>query len=316
MNYISQLKEEQRISEIYLCKEKTVAVTRNGKSYINLILQDKTGILSGKIWDPNSNGIEDFDTMDYVQVVGDVSLFQGSLQVSIKRCRKATPGEYNIDDYLPVSPFSTDEMYRELVHILNEVENVYYRQLIRQLFIENQVFMAKFKKHSAAKTVHHSFISGLLQHTLRVLQQCQYFCTRYPELNKDLLYTAAILHDVGKMEELSAFPMNDYTDEGQLIGHITLGIELVGKEIDKIEGFPKMKALELKHCILAHHGELEYGSPKKPALLEALALNLADQCDAKIQSFLEILGGREDERGWFGYQRLFESNIKRTVKDN
>lgn len=316
MQYISQLKEEQRISEIYLCKMKQTAATRGGKPYINVTLQDKTGSLGAKIWEPNSSGIEEFDVMDYVQVVGDVTLYQGALQLTIKRCRKASKGEYTIDDYLPVSPYDPEEMYKEMVAILNqEVTNLYLRQLIRQLFIDNPSFINRFKKHSAAKSVHHSFVSGLLHHTLRVLQQCQYYCSRYPQLNKDLLYTAAVLHDIGKMEELSSFPMNDYTDGGQLLGHIMIGIEQIGKEIDKIEGFPKTLAIELKHCILAHHGELEYGSPKKPALLEALALHLADNTDAKMETFIELLDGRDNENGWLGYQKLFDSNIRRTSKD-
>ena len=141
---------------------------------------------------------------------------------------------------------------------------------------------------------------------------CDYFSKQYPVLNRDLLLTAAMFHDIGKTKELSAFPANDYTDDGQLLGHIVMGVELVGASIRRIPGFPKKLASELKHCILAHHGELEYGSPKKPALAEAMALNLADNADAKMQTLTELF---KDKKGndWLGYNRLFESNIRKTV---
>lgn len=155
-------------------------------------------------------------------------------------------------------------------------------------------------------------MGGLLEHTLGVIRLCDFYVKQYPLLNRDLLFTAALFHDVGKMREISTFPENDYTDDGQLLGHIYMGAELVGATARRIQGFPKKLSAELMHCILAHHGELEYGSPKKPALMEALALNLADNTDAKMQTFKEALKGNEDNHGWLGYNRLFESNIRKT----
>lgn len=314
MKYIEALREGDRISDIYLCKYKQAAVTKNGKSYENIILQDKTGTVDAKIWDPNSNGIDDFDVLDYVDVVGDVSNFQGSLQVSIKRARKASEGEYDPADYLPVSERNVDEMYQELRQILGTVENPYLVQLIDMYFGYNEAFEKAFKFHSAAKAVHHGFVGGLLEHTLGVVKLCDYYTQRYKELNRDLLLTAAAFHDVGKMKELSTFPENDYTDDGQLLGHIYMGTELIRASIRRIPDFPKQLSSELCHCILAHHGELEYGSPKKPALIEAVALNLADNTDAKMESFREILKSAGDNNGWLGYNRLFESNVRKTGK--
>ena len=175
-------------------------------------------------------------------------------------------------------------------------------------------FIRAFKFHSAAKTVHHSFVGGLLEHTLSVCRLCEYYTKAYPFLNRDLLYTAAMCHDIGKVYELSDFPENDYTDEGQLLGHIAMGSEMVGERARKISGFPKKLENELKHCILAHHGELEYGSPKKPALAEALALNLADNTDAKMETIKEIFRAAGQNQGWLGYNRLFESNLRRTTE--
>ena len=174
-----------------------------------------------------------------------------------------------------------------------------------------QEFVRRFKGHSAAKTVHHSFSGGLLEHTLSVVHLCEYFAGAYSILNRDLLIAAALCHDIGKTRELSAFPDNDYTDEGQLIGHIVIGVEMIDEALREQPDFPVKLANELKHCVVAHHGELEYGSPKKPALAEALALNLADNADAKLQTLTEIFKGKTGTE-WLGFNRLFESNLRRT----
>ena len=312
MKYIAQLREGDRIGDIYLCKHRQAAVTKNGKSYENVILQDKTGTIDAKIWDPNSQGIEDFDSLDYIDIMGDVSSFAGALQISIKRVRKAQEGEYVPSDYLPVSKKNIEEMYQELVKFIQSVKNPYLSQLLRMFYIDNAAFVKKFKFSSAAKSVHHGFVGGLLEHTLSVTKLCEYYTHAYPILNRDLLITAAIFHDIGKTQELSAFPMNDYTDDGQLLGHIMIGAEMIHDAARQIPGFPAKLESELKHCILAHHGELEYGSPKKPALVEAVALNMADNTDAKMETFAEIFDAAGEQNDWLGYNRLFESNIRKT----
>ena len=274
MKYIESFREGERVSGIYLCKFRQSALTKAGKSYENLIFQDKTGTIDSKIWDPNSGGIEDFDAMDYVDIVADVTMFQGQPQLNVKRARKAREGEYNPADYLPVSSKDIEVMYKELL----------------------------------------GFVAKVKEHTLSVTKLCEYYVNYYPMINADLLYTAAMCHDIGKVYELSPFPENDYTDEGQLLGHIMIGAEMVGDRIRDIPGFPIKLGNELKHCILAHHGELEYGSPKKPALLEAVALNFADNTDAHLQTMIEALTAAGENQGWLGYNRLFESNIRKTSK--
>ena len=308
MKYIKDYKEGDRVFDIYLCKHKQSAVTKNGKPYDNVILQDKTGTVDAKVWDPNNAGIDDFDTLDYIEVYGDVTSFQGALQVNVKRIRKCREGEYNPADYLPVSKFPVEDMMQELLGYINSIENTYLKKLLQMLFVEDEAFVEAFKKSSAAKTVHHGFVGGLLQHTLAVTRLCDYYCSQYPILKRDLLLAAAICHDIGKTKELSLFPENDYTDDGQFLGHIVIGSEMVGEKIREIPGFPKMIANELKHCILAHHGELEFGSPKKPAIAEAMALNFADNTDAKLQTFTELMESTT-ETGWLGFNRLFESNV-------
>ena len=315
MKFIETFREGDRISDIYLCKSHTAAVSKNGKAYDNVILQDKTGSIDCKIWDPSSAGIQDFSEMDYVFISGDVSIYQGKPQLSIKRVRKAEEDEYTPADYLPVSDKNIEDMFKELMELLKTVKNPYLQTLIAKYF-EDDTFVSAFKSHSAAKTVHHAFVGGLLEHTLSVTKMCAYYVEQYPFLNRDLLITAAAFHDVGKLREISSFPTNDYTDDGQLLGHIMIGYELVGYACRSIKGFPKKLMAELQHCILAHHGELEYGSPKKPALPEALALNMADNTDAKLETMREFLNSQAGQTGWLGYNKLFESNVRRSTDFN
>lgn len=312
MKYIKDYKDGDRVFDIYLCKHKISAVTKNGKPYDTVVLQDKTGTIDAKVWDPNNAGIAEFDSLDYIEVYGDITSFQGALQVNVKRIRKCQEGEYAPADYLPVSRFDREEMYQELLSYINSVENVYLKKLLQEFFVKDEAFISAFKQSSAAKTVHHGFVGGLLQHTLGVTKLCDYYCSTYPLLKRDLLITAAICHDMGKTREISLFPENDYTDAGQFLGHIVIGVEMIGEKVRNIPGFPEVLANELKHCILAHHGEYEFGSPKKPAIMEAMALNLADNTDAKMETFTEILESSKDNNGWLGFNRLFDSNLTGT----
>lgn len=312
MRYINTLVEGETIRNIYLCKGKRSAETRNGRPYDNLILQDKTGTLDGKVWDPNSNGIADYAENDFIEVFGDVITYNNNLQLNIRQIRKAADSEYVPADYMPTTDKSTEGMYKELLGYIDGIGNPYLKQAVEFYFVKDEAFVKKFKAHSAAKSVHHGFSGGLLEHTLSVVKFCEYMAGAYPILNRDLLYAAAICHDIGKIRELSAFPENDYTDDGQLLGHIVIGVEMISDAVRTIPGFPERLASELKHCIIAHHGELEYGSPKKPALAEALALNFADCADAKMQTLTEIFK-EKNSNDWLGYNRLFESNLRKTV---
>ena len=314
MRFIDGLCEGETIRNVYLCKGKRSAETRNGKPYDNLILQDKTGTLDGKVWDPNSQGIADYDENDFIEGFGDVINYNGNLQLNIRQIRKAEEGEYNPVDYMPTTDKSVDGMYEELTAYIRQISNKYLRQVLEFYYIKDEAFIKKFKAHSAAKTVHHGFSGGLLEHTLSVTRMCDYFATSYSILNRDLLLSSAILHDIGKVKELSDFPDNDYTDAGQLIGHIVIGVEMIDDAIRSIPDFPVKLAHELKHCIVAHHGELEYGSPKKPALAEAVALNMADSTDAKLQTLTELFKGKTGTE-WLGYNRLFESNLRRASEN-
>ena len=312
MKYIETFREGERICDIYLCKVKQVAKTKAGKTYYSLVLQDKTGTIDAKVWEL-TGGIAHFEALDYIMVDAEVTSYQGNLQLNARRIRVAREGEYVPEDYLPMSEKDRGEMYRQLTAMIASVHTSCLRKLAESFFVEDKEFVKNFCDHSAAKAVHHGFVGGLLEHTLSVMELCEYFVSVYPYLNRDLLLCAALFHDIGKTRELSLFPENDYTDDGQLLGHIVMGAMMVGERIKTIPGFPNKTASELIHCILAHHGELEYGSPKKPALAEALALSLADNADAKLETMKETLSGAAQGE-WLGYNRFFESNLRPTTR--
>ncbi len=310
MRYIKDIKDGYAVSDIYLCKTKNSATTKNGKEYLNVILGDKTGNIDCKIWNADSAGISDFEPMDYVFVNGEAKTFNGNLQVDIRQIRKADASEVNLEDFIPTSKKNVDEMYDAILKCISTVENNYLHSLLEEFFVNDKEFIEKFKRSSAAKSIHHNFAGGLVEHTLSVARLCSFYSKQYPVLNKDLLLTAALCHDIGKIYEYSAFPENDYTDEGNLLGHIVMGIEMVSEKVKNIPDFPKDIENELKHCIASHHGKLEFGSPKKPSIIEAVALSYADDTDAKMQSFIQFIDDA-DTYDW-AYSKSFEGSIRMT----
>ncbi|MBQ2453186.1 MAG: HD domain-containing protein [Lachnospiraceae bacterium] len=311
MKYLNEFAEGDRISGVFLCKKAATLTTKNGKEYMSLTLMDKTANTDAKIWEPNSDAIGDFDELDYIDVQGDVTVFNGAIQVNIRRLRRADDGEYDPSDYLPMSPYDAEGMYTQLKNVVETVKNPFLNRLLKSFFVEDAAFVDSFRKNSAAKTVHHGFVGGLIQHTLAVTRLCKFYTKAYPVLDHDLLISAALLHDIGKVRELTKFPENDYSDDGQLLGHIYMGAEMVAERVRQIEGFPPKLLSELQHCILAHHGELEYGSPKTPELIEAYALHMADNTDAKMETFTEALNGKDADK-WLGVNRPLGANIRRT----
>jgi len=312
MKFLSEIREGDNIREVYLCKEVRTLQSKVGKNYLALTLQDKTGTVDGKVWDINS-AIEEFEGMQFICIDAKVVLFQDKPQLNITRVRKAGAGEYDPTDYVPCSKYDPEEMKQELYKFIDSVKEPHCKALLEELFINDKTLAKAFCTHSAAKSMHHGFVGGLLEHTLSVTRVCHCLCKCYPMLKRDLLITAALCHDIGKIEELSDFPMNEYTDEGNLLGHIIIGTQMVSERIAKIEGFPAGLAAEIKHCIVAHHGKYEYGSPKIPAIMEAMALHVADNLDAKMETFKEAIESSDGKSTWLGFNRSFDSNIRRTT---
>lgn len=312
MKYINTIKAGEQVRETYMVKEVKQAVTKNDKEYWNVMLQDKTGSVNAKVWDPTSPGIEEFSNLDYINIVADSQEYKGQLQLIIRQATKVDAASVSSSDYLPCSEYDIDQMFDELMNLINSVKTDYLHELLMSFFCDEE-----FSKHfcfcSAAKSVHHNFVGGLLEHTLSVTRVCNFFARHYAFLDRDLLVTAAICHDIGKVYELSPFPENDYTDDGNLLGHIVMGTMMIRDHIKEIPHFPAVKAKELEHCILAHHGELEFGSPKKPAICEAMALSFADNVDAKMQTMKQaIYDSPSTSLAWKGYNKFLESNLRAT----
>lgn len=310
MKKIQEFQEGDRISQVLLCQRKTEATTKAGKNYYSLVLQDSSGTIDGKVWEL-TNAIEDFDQADFIYVDGQVIVYNGQNQLNISRIRKAQENEYDQGDFFPKSERDPKEMLAEIQNLVSSVKEPHLNALLSSFYMKDTAFIESFLAHSAAKSIHHGFIGGLAEHTLGVANLCDSLASLYPFLNRDLLITAALFHDIGKVRELSCFPSNDYTDEGQLIGHIIIGYQMVSERMKTIPDFPQELGEELLHCILAHHGELEYGSPKKPAIPEALALSLADLTDARMETIKETTAAAQPGE-WVGYSRALESNVKRT----
>lgn len=311
MYFIENFKDGDKVSGVYYCKSKQSAVSRAGKEYENVILSDKTGSIDTKIWDPNSLAIKEFSPSDFVEVSGMVSLYNGKLQFKLDSARVADEGEYNPTDYMASSRFDIEEMSKEFFDMIKSINNKYLRTLLENIFVEDTEFFNIFKKASAAKSVHHGYLGGLLEHSLSVARLTSLMCSNYDYANRDLAVTAAMLHDVGKIRELSSFPENDYTDEGNLIGHIVIGYGMLVERIAKIDGFPHILAQELEHCILSHHGELEYGSPKRPSLVESWILAAADKLDANLEVIRCDLNSK-NSNAWLDYNKLLDCKIRRT----
>ncbi len=311
MRFIKDLKEDDLLIEHYLCKEKQTLKSRNGKTYFSLTLQDKTGTINGKVWDLNKD-IQSFDANDFIKIDALVTSYQNDLQLKIGKIRRSNEGEYDPVDYIPVSDKNVDNLYDDLIALIKTIENPKVEELLHNIFVNDKEIAECIKTHSAAKAMHHSYMGGLIEHTVSVAEICDFMSKKYKSVNRDILIAGAMLHDVGKIKELSGFPENEYTDVGQLLGHLIIGVELVTREADKIDKFPQDYKNLIKHMIVAHHGELQYGSPKKPATVEAFILHLADNMDARVKMYENSIENDTTGGRWVGYNRMLETNIRRT----
>ncbi|GAB4115087.1 MAG: HD domain-containing protein [Candidatus Caldatribacteriota bacterium] len=291
---IIDLSLNSQIEDIFFLKEKEFKVRRDQKT-IDLFfkLADSSGEMEAIIWDVPRDKVEKFRTIKFAQVKGYVTRQKedGSLQATISSLIQTTPLDYS--DYLPRSKEDPNKMMKVLREKIASVKNPHLKMLLESFF-EDAGFVDKFKKAPAATKVHQPYLSGLLEHTLKVVTICEAIAGIYPEIERDFLITSAIIHDIGKIREYSYEQVIDHTDEGKLLGHITLGLEIVAEKIKSLPEFPPDLELMLKHTILSHHGHLEFGSPKLPSILAAIALHYADEMEAKISGFLNIKEENKD----------------------
>ncbi|MBQ6555074.1 MAG: HD domain-containing protein [Firmicutes bacterium] len=311
MRYLNELRDGESVIEFYFCKQRQSMTSKTGKNYLSLVLQDKTGTASAKIWEQNNN-IQSFETGDFIKIAANVQTYNGEIQLIINKLRRAHEGEYDEADYIPSTKFNIDEMYKEFLDFIPTFENKHIKKLVNAILVENEYINKEFKKHTAAKAMHHNYLGGLLEHTLSVTKMCQKMAEHYPMANRDILVACAMLHDVAKIYELSDFPNIEYTDSGELLGHLVMGSDMIGREAEKIEGFPVELKHMMQHCILSHHGQLEYGSPKTPRTLEAMLLHYADDMDAYVKMFEDSVNACNTQSAWVGYNRIMERNLRKT----
>ncbi len=302
--WVEGLKTDTRVSGCYLVKSKRLSTTRNGNPFLNLTLADKTGEMPAKVWENAQHLSGLFREGDIVEINGKTNTYQSQIQLTVFDLGPVNdPPDPGL--FVETSPFDIPGMMRSLRALLKQVNNTHLRALIDQ-FLKDRKFMDRFRKAPAAKNFHHSYLGGLLEHTLSVCRLAAMVADHYPSLNKDLLITAAFLHDVGKIREFSWNLNIDYTDEGRLVGHIVLGVAMVDEKLRSIEEFDHELAIRLRHLILSHHGQYDFGSPKEPKFQEAFALHLVDDLDAKINGLDRFMKTDRQEGLWTDFNRMFK----------
>jgi len=304
--YINEIKENENVDSLFLAKEKSSSVTKVGNFYLKLKLGDRSGEMEGRIWTSVEIFAESFEKDDFIHVKGKAVSFQEHLQLNITHIERVGEEEILLSDFFPVAEKDIDDMFQSLTEISQQVKNQYLRELLR-LFWKDEPFLERFKMAPASKWLHHTYLGGLLEHTLSLTQLVLKTASHYEGLNLDLLLTASILHDLGKVDELSYKRSFDYSDEGRLLGHIILGVERVEDKIRQLPNFPKNLSTLLKHLLLSHHGQYAWGSPKKPMTLEAVMLHFLDDMDAKMNGIRQFLKTQvPDGSEWSSYHRTFE----------
>ncbi|PIV21384.1 MAG: HD family phosphohydrolase [Deltaproteobacteria bacterium CG03_land_8_20_14_0_80_45_14] len=304
--YTNEIKENDSVESFFLVEEKSSGITKTGNAYLKLKLVDRSGEIEGRIWTLVENYAKSFGKDDFVHVMGKAVSFQEHLQLNITHIERVGEEEILFSDFFPMAEKNIDEMFRSLLEITQQIKNPHLSQLL-QLFWEDESFIKLFKMAPASKWLHHNYLGGLLEHTLSIVQLVLKNASHYNGLNLDLLLTASILHDLGKVDELSYQRSFAYSDEGRLLGHILLGIERVEDKIRQLTDFPKDLSTLLKHLLLSHHGQYIWGSPKRPMTLEAVMLHYLDDMDAKINGIKQFIKKQVPKGSrWSAYHRIFE----------
>jgi 3'-5' exoribonuclease len=294
------------VDSLFLVKEKSSGLTKTGNVYSKLKLIDRSGEMEGRIWTFVETFTESFEKDDFVHVKGKALSFQEHLQLNITQIERIEEDAVILSDFFPMAERDIDEMLQSVIQISKQVENQHLNQLL-SLFWEDLPFLERFKMAPASKSLHHTYLGGLLEHTLSLTQLVLKIVSHYSGLNLDLLITGSILHDLGKVDELSYHRSFDYSDEGRLLGHIILGIERVEDKIRQLPNFPRDLSMLIKHLLLSHHGQYSWGSPKRPMTLEAVMLHYLDDMDAKINGIQQFLKSQVPEGSrWSAYHRMFE----------
>ncbi len=318
--FVSQLAHQEAIDQIFLASEKQLRPNRNGNLYLQLDLSDRSGSIAARMWNASEQDYRGFENGDYVRVEGSTQLFQGTIQLIATSIRQAPKSEVNPDDFMILGSKEIDQYVVKLGNMLRKIRDPHLLNLA-ECFLMDDDFMRKFSKAPAGIKNHHAYLGGLIEHVVNLMELCLQVTPLYPAINADLLLMGAFLHDAGKIDELTYERDFAYSDEGQLIGHLVMAIGLLDrklKEVERLSGesLPDELVLRLKHMIVSHHGQYEYGSPKLPMTLEAVALHQLDNLDAKIHSFDQLM--RDDpnvESSWTNFnhslgRKLFKGTLR------
>lgn len=289
---ILDLSDGQQLEQSFQAADKQLRVNRQGGKYILLRLSDRTGVIAGMFWNADERIFDSFERGDYVLCRGRTQVHNGNLQVIVTHIQRLDPSDVDIAEFERFDAENSEKLRARLAEIMGEMKNVHLRRL-GQAYLNDDDFMAKLTVAAAAVSNHHAYPGGLLQHSLDLMELARLIGPRYPQLDVELLMFGAFLHDLGKTEELSAGGEVSYTDRGQMVGHIVIGVQMLGEMIASLEStgeaFPKDLRLQLEHLIVSHHGQIEFGSPKLPVTLEAVALHHLDNLDAKLASYTSVI---------------------------
>lgn len=306
--FITDIKAGDRVDDIFVLSEKILSQKRDGNNFLNVILSDKTGTIKGVVWDNVNQIAAGITSGDFAHVNGSVSDYRGTLQVVIKKMEPFSPDRVDPSDFLPQTSRDIEGMFERLVKRTDSITTDYLKALI-DAFFKDKEFVNKFKTAPAGKKMHHAYIGGLLEHTLSMVSLADKIAGHYSGIDRDLLLSGAILHDIGKIDEFEYQFKIDYSDKGRLLNHIVIGIKMVDDKLSGIEHFPEDQMLLLKHMIVSHHGTREFGSPEPPKTIEAVLLNYIDEIDSKVNAIRDFIASEDPDETWTSYHRLLERHF-------
>jgi 3'-5' exoribonuclease len=312
--FVNEIKVGKIVDDIFMLYEKTLAQKKDGNNFLNVTLSDKTGTIKGVIWDNVDQIAANITSGDVVHIKGSVNEYRGSLQLVIKKMEACPVDAIHPSDFLPATRRDIDSMFKRLLKITASIETVYLKKLI-EAFWNDEAFVRKFKTAPAAKKMHHAYIGGLLEHTLSMASLADKIAGHYSGVARDLLLSGVILHDIGKIREFEFQVKIDYSDEGRLLNHIVMGLEMIEEKISEIEEFPQDQMVLLKHLIVSHHGSREFGSPEPPKTIEAVLLNYIDEIDSKVNGIRQFIEKEDPNETWTSYHRLLERHFYKGKKN-
>lgn len=311
--FITDIRAGDRVDDIFVLSEKILSQKRDGNNFLNVTLSDKTGTIKGVVWDNVDQIAAGITSGDFAHVNGSVSDYRGTLQVVIKKMEPFSPDRVDPSDFLPQTSRDIEGMFERLVKRTDSITTDYLKALI-DAFFKDKEFVNKFKTAPAGKKMHHAYIGGLLEHTLSMVSLADKIAGHYSGIDRDLLLSGAILHDIGKIDEFEYQFKIDYSDKGRLLNHIVIGIKMVDEKLSGIDNFPEDQMLLLKHMIVSHHGTREFGSPEPPKTIEAVLLNYIDEIDSKVNAIRDFIASEDPDETWTSYHRLLERHFYKGKK--